>query len=108
MFDKTFRFYDDFNSKNYCDIKIKVSEKKRTLDYYSVSYSYKEKNYNPMSNFLSFKDHEDGEIIVKNEMTEKMIKYLMMDVDQLSELTGCTTPLDYKLRIMVSFSYLWD
>ena len=49
-----------------------------------------------------------GEIIKKNNMTTKMIDYLLMDERKLSKFTGNTTAVDYKGNIMKQIALLWD
>lgn len=55
-----------------------------------------------------FEDHINGEIIVKNELSNILIKYLLMDFEELSKHSGSVTPQNYKLSIMKSISLLWD
>lgn len=50
----------------------------------------------------------EGEIIAKNPMTEIMVDYLLMEDAELTKVTGHTTAPDYKHKIMLSLSYLWD
>ena len=54
--------------------------------------------------FMEYK----GEIIARNPMTSAMVDYLLMDDAELRKFTGHTTPQDYKHKIMLSLSYLWD
>lgn len=62
---------------------------------------------NPFSDKY-YKPHFDGEIIVKNEMTDMMIKYLMMDDNELIKHIGRITPQYYKMKIMHNIHNLWD
>tara|TARA_B100000676_G_scaffold252443_1_gene257860 strand:+ start:388 stop:762 length:375 start_codon:yes stop_codon:yes gene_type:complete len=55
-----------------------------------------------------YKQHFDGEIIVKNEMTDMMIKYLMMDDEELIKHIGRITPEYYRMKIMHNIHNLWD
>ena len=55
-----------------------------------------------------YKAHFDGEIIVKNEMTDTMIKYLMMDDDELIKYIGRVMPQYYRMKIMHNIHNLWD
>jgi hypothetical protein len=41
-------------------------------------------------------------------MTNMMMDYLLMEDAELAKVTGHTTPQDYKHKIMLSLSYLWD
>lgn len=54
------------------------------------------------------KEMYSGEIIVKNSMTQEMVKFLMMDDDELSQHTGTTTPQHYRCLIMVNILDFWD
>jgi hypothetical protein len=49
-----------------------------------------------------------GEIICNNEMTEKMIEYLLMPDEELQKVCGVTTPQKYRKLIMASLSQFWD
>ena len=57
---------------------------------------------------MSFKDSKfivsylKGFNIIKNEMTTKMIDYLMMDDDELAKYTGTTTPQSFRRKILYS------
>lgn len=59
------------------------------------------------SNVKDFMDYE-GDIILKNPMTSFMVEYLLADYEQLSLVSGFTTPQRYKQSIMWSLSYFWD
>ena len=50
----------------------------------------------------------DGEIIVKNSLSDKFIEFLTMNEDDLNNLSGNTTVEDYKLKIIKSISLFWD
>jgi hypothetical protein len=73
---------------------------------YNISYKYD----NLTNKMLKKIDEQDGwgEIIYKNEMTEKMVEYLLMDEEELSQYSGYTNPSTYKLHIMKCISLLWD
>ncbi len=43
-----------------------------------------------------------GFTVVKNEMTTKMIDYLMMDDAELAKYTGTTTPQSFRRKILYS------
>jgi hypothetical protein len=49
-----------------------------------------------------------GEIICYNEMTEKMIEYLLMPDEELKKVCGATTTQKYRKIIMASLSQFWD
>jgi len=50
----------------------------------------------------------EGEVIAKNQMTEMMVNYLLMDDAELAKISGHSTPTDYKHKIMLSLVYFWD
>ena len=119
--ERTYRYYSQFNKDNnkYCDIIIKINEIQYENGdiFYELSYNYKFSSglnifKNPLNPFLNhspeFKHHWEGDIIIKNTMTEQMVNYLVMSEEEMSTFTGSTTPLDYKLRIMICLSKLWD
>ena len=57
---------------------------------------------------LFYENHIEGEIIIKNSLSEQLIKYLLMDIKELSKYCGNSDPLYYKANIMKSISFLWD
>ena len=71
--------------------------------YYYTSYKYS----NPNFEFLP-EDHKDGEIFIKNKLSDVLIECLFMSNEELSLISGNTTPSDYKLNIMMCISNLWD
>ena len=52
--------------------------------------------------------HCEGEIIVKNSFTQEMIKYLLMDFNELEKYSGVSTPNYYKIQIIQAISLFWD
>ena len=123
--ESSFKFYnDDYNNhdKSYYDINVIVKDitydNDPTHSYYDISYQYKynedkDENSNKrniLKNHPFKKDMESacGTIIYKNEMTDKMIEYLLMDDDNLSRISGKSTPQFYRHRIMISIASLWD
>lgn len=120
--ESSFKFRDDYDNhdNSYYDINVIVKEitydNDPTHSYYDISYKYKynedEKNNkkNILKNHPFKKDMESacGTIIYKNEMTDKMIEYLLMDDDNLSKISGKSTPPYYRHRIMISIASLWD
>ena len=119
--EKTFRFFDTFNEKVWCDIHIVVEE----LQYENGNVYYMLKYENTFSNpdeipngdvnsahpfygNKTFSSHVSGDIVVKNLMTENMINYLLMNTDELSVYTGTTSPMTYRANIMKMITMLWD
>ena len=119
--EKTFRFFDTFNEKVWCDIHIVVEE----LQYENGNVYYMLKYENTFSNpdeilkgdvnsahpfygNKTFSSHVSGDIVVKNLMTENMVNYLLMNTDELSVYTGTTSPMTYRANIMKMITMLWD
>ena len=50
----------------------------------------------------------DGVIIAKNSMTDEMVKYLLMDYEELDQYIGNTWTVLYKANIMFAFAFMWD
>jgi hypothetical protein len=123
----TFRSYSEQNDGiGYCEVTIIVelmqySDGKK---YYHINYKYDlinstESTINSDINklysshpFYEFSHIESeshvGEIIFYNEMTEKMIEYLLMSDEELEKVCGLTTTQKYRKLIMASLSQFWD
>ena len=110
-------FYESNNSNaiHFCAMRIKVKEIKKANNpdqYYDITYKYKLSSKSQRAKELHpFKDdieNKKGEIIKKNALTEQLIKYLFMDIDELAKYSGNTNPYDYKLRIIKSITLFWD
>lgn len=56
----------------------------------------------------STKSSYEGVIISRNDMTKEMVRFLMMDDDELAKYTGSITPNHYRKIIMVQITKLWD
>jgi len=57
------------------------------------------------SNFLKFINIEKYQnLILKNNMTHELIKFLIMENDMLDNYTGIITPFNYKLKILKTLS----
>ena len=87
------RFYS-IDEINYCDIKIKVEELYESNKIiYKINYSNQfSKNHENLEDYIdashpfyhnNLVDYMYGHKIDKNSMTEKMIEYLLMDVNKL-------------------------
>jgi hypothetical protein len=100
-----FSLFDTFTCKEETKVTISVREYKYENDqhYYYIDYTFNPKNIDILS-----KDHEDGEIVFKNEMTSTMIDYLLKSDEELYKNTGNTTVSDYRKFIMRSLSNFWD
>ena len=53
-------------------------------------------------------DMLDGVIVAKNSMTDEMVKYLLMDFDELDKHIGNTWSVLYKANIMFALAFMWD
>ena len=96
--------------------KIEIIKKK---EYFDISYTYEPFHKtkcvacdmcHPFHSFSEDEkeDHENGDIIVKNKLTECMIENLLKKNKELEKTSGNTCGIDYKIRIMWGLSYLWD
>lgn len=123
----TFSFEDPFSfgpSKT-CQTSISVEEKiSNSTEVYVID--YKHTIITPPENFViddpsqvikpcPFAYHSDaikecynGVIVVKNEMTTAMVKYLLMEDHDLSNYTGTSDPSAYRNKIMVHITHFWD
>ena len=99
-----------------CTVSIQVQEKTSGGNSkYDINYQYTfpegqiEGQDNPAHPFYQ-KNVDDitGVMVFKNEMTETMIKYLMMDDSELSKFTGTTTPIQYRKLLINSLDSFWD
>lgn len=115
-FNSNIIFTSPYDSKSDINCKIKVNIKElvypRGIYYYRISYTNTFSNnvFNEAHPFYNsdLKDHIDGDIVLKNEMTEVMIKYLLMNEDELALYSGNSTPMYYRGVIMKNLAYLWD
>ena len=125
---KEFKFIDETRNWNditnipHYNIKIIVKE----LEYenkkicFDITYKYKFIKSDDISNFENdtvlvnahpFQhniESADGDIIIKNAMTEKMIEYLLMDENELVKESGYSTAQRYRVNIMNSIALFWD
>ena len=115
--EKTFKFVDIFDNvhSSYCNVTIKVIEKiSGGKPIYDISYSYEYSNNesalraNPFFYNKNIQEFDkEGVIVYKNEMTDQMINYLLMDSEELSQKCGMFW-VQYKIKIMESLANLWD
>ena len=118
-YDKTIRFFDIFDTRPeyYCDTKIDIKEIKYNYNqvvYYDISYTYRYSHdsleaykTNPFNYSINNIDN-DGVIIIKNEMTSIMVKYLLMPPEELAAFIGDACAIQYKINIMGSLAKFWD
>jgi hypothetical protein len=53
-------------------------------------------------------DSLEGVIVAKNSMTDEMIKFLLMEYEEMDKHIGNTWGVQYKANIMHSLALLWD
>jgi hypothetical protein len=118
----THRFTNLFNNREdpelYCDLKVSVREetyheKSDTFYYISYDYSYgTQPDSKKLHPFFGkprlYTDHSDGEIIVKNKISEAQVEYLLMDTKELEKHTGNTCVYRYIMVIMKQIMLAWD
>tara|TARA_B100001121_G_scaffold265053_1_gene246858 strand:- start:12990 stop:13373 length:384 start_codon:yes stop_codon:yes gene_type:complete len=123
---KTFSFYDDFgDNDSVCNTTISIEEKiSNNSPIYNINFVHSiEKNgrSNPVCSIEdvkkpcpfaycspSTKSSYEGVIVIRNDMTKQMVRFLMMDDEELAKHTGCTTPNHYRKLIMVQITKFWD
>lgn len=123
-----FKFIDDQYCINNIDdlpyyiLKISVVEKlyENGNRYYYIDYnstfnesskiSTKDNNNNRI-NANPFKENQDnaeGVIVIKNDLTAKMVDFLLMNDEDLNKFTGFTTVQQYRILIINSLALFWD
>ena len=63
---------------------------------------------NPFSDFGKFKENFDGDIIAYNSLTEKLVEYLLLDDNELEQLSGSVTSQCYRKQLMLNVAILSD
>lgn len=103
-------FRDNIQNDITCTVKVEINEKKYDNSiYYYISYQTDQINIaHPFYNNKELMEHIEGDIIIKNSMTEKMIEYLLMDENELENYSGNTSAMDYKKNIMIDLVRFWD
>ena len=115
----TFRFAVNFDENNYCNITIKVTKKLRTSDektFYDILFfekfgdNAKDRNSSPFRENTELGD--EGEIenvtVAANEMTEMMVKYLLLSDAELEKHIANDVPSEYRRNIISSILKFWD
>jgi len=114
---KNFKFTSDFDQEVWCNIQITIEIKQYENGnmYYSITYdtTYSKGNKinqaHPFYNIPHLEDHIEDDIIYKNELTDKLIEYLMMDDAELTNhINSNTFPQTYRARLMITIANLWD
>lgn len=115
----TFKFYDDVqpNYDDFCNVNIIVNTLFNEDKYYYqiiLNYDCSKNIENPNVISIRFYDQFNennvyrGDIIVANEFSEKLVKYLLMDFIELAKVCGHGTPQNYKLGLIETIKNFWD
>lgn len=124
----TFTFSDQMNRHNTtkCLVTITVKETdegnlKNNSNVYDITFEYKYKIGDKITDATNIKaphpfaycgksmrELADGEIVIKNSMTTEMVKYMMMNDDELCKHIGLSTPQHYRTMTMINLMRLWD
>ncbi len=124
--------YKSINSSNYlfndfsifCNLNIKIELVKydNQKQFYDISYTWRySKNLSEdLSENPAFKlhplyydkqfinNHNDGEIIYKNTLSDKLVEYLLLPLDELSKYSGSVSEHEYQKSLFKMVSNLWD
>jgi hypothetical protein len=121
-------FYNHFenNLNNYTSLIVSITKKFYSDEckyYYYITYHFENyiNKYKQSSTSNNFKTHpfndltqeqfdnmKDGVIILENDLTKKLVEYLMMNDDELQQKIGRTFPNDYRKHIIKFIDSLWD
>ena len=89
------------------EINLKTYDTQKQYYYIDYKWIYNHIMDHPLYDDKDFiNSHNDGDIVYKNELTSKMIEYLIMDHTSMD--VGNSSPLIYKVQIIKSLSLLWD
>jgi hypothetical protein len=64
-------------------------------------------NFNPKLPFVDDDDSE-GEVVVKNEVSETIIKYLSFSDEELGKYSGLAIAENYRCQLIRALLCLWD
>ena len=113
----SFNFYDINDESNFCKLHVTVKKLKyQTKEmYYNISYSYeyfgndkKAEKLNPLLLIKNDGLSYDGDIIVCNSLSNELVKYLLMPLDELSKFSGRVNSEQYKIQVIKSINLFWD
>ena len=97
------QFSFDNEMEIYVNIKFIILDEN---EYYQLTYIYG--NNDKPTKESSILKCVDKELIIKNELTKKMIEYLLLNDTTLAEYTGTITPKNYKKSIILSLTNFLD
>lgn len=116
---KQFKFDGDSKIDNgiYCLINVTVKKIKYVSNeiFYDIDFKHIYssenslcKNLNPLLNLEEKDTVYEGDIIVSNELTDIIVKYLLMSFEDLQKHSGRVTAQQYKKQIIKSINLFWD
>ena len=96
-----------------CDLRVNIVLKTYGdfKKFYYVNYRWQCNDDNiehhPMDKDF-IENSNDGDIIVQNELSDKLIEFLIMNDDDLQEKTGNAHVTEYRKQIIKTISLFWD
>ena len=102
-----------FFEKCVLNLSIEIKKYDNGKEYYYLSYLWNYDN-NDIKNHVLFENKKfiensnDGDIILKNKLTDQLINFLIMNNQDLEQISGNSMPLDYKRSIIEAISLFWD
>lgn len=102
------------------DIQIKCLTYDSGKQFYDITYNWTyspwDKNgqnpalmLNPFHNDIQFlTDHSEGEIIYKNLLTDQLVKFLLLPIEELEQICGSVSPYEYQKSLLKMVSCIWD
>ena len=109
-----FKELDGKESNLYCLIDVTVKKVKYATNevYYDISYkclySSEDSLCKKLNPLLNIETGYNGEIIFANEMSDILVKYLLMPFDELNKFSGRVTAEQYKRQVIKSINLFWD
>lgn len=109
-----FKEIDGNESDLYCliDVTVKKVKYKTSEIYYDISYKYLYSSEDPLcvklNPLLNIEPGYNGEIIFANDLSDNLVKYLLMQLEDLSKFSGRVTAEQYKKQIIKSINLFWD
>ena len=95
----------------YLSIDVKTYENNNK--YYYLKYRWNLdnddiKNHILYDNKRFLNSSNEGDIIIKNKLTDQLVNFLIMDNNELEEVSGSTNSNDYKRSVIEAISLFWD
>lgn len=119
---KQLKFTDEFGSDangSYYDVIVNVTEKlcNNGKKYFDIDYEYKFNESTKCSHnvdrmnahpFCENLYDAEGVIVIKNDLTTKMVEFLLMEDEELCKIIGVTIIQRYRQNLMHSLALFWD